>query len=560
MRFIGITWVICGGSPVHVSRFAGLPRGRRPAVTCPECGRRLTLKLGRVKRHHAAHAPSAICPVTRPESALHLDAKFHIASQLEAAIGRDAPLVVRRACAGARAEHCDALDERPWAAGWDAVVVEPRAASTGTRPDIVLMRTGQPMAAIEVLVSHAVPDAKAAVLDDAGVPWIEVRATPALIEGDAPWTIERPLVIARDARDPWRCDVHAAAHRVHMERVAADRAREADAERRQVVLRGARVVDVYGTLGRHERLIYRLEEELYDWRVHALVLRCGGREVAREPASDVRGSRRRAWQIVRAECDVDVGAAIRRLTDGHLGRGFSDSPMRWASGDNAANLVHEALSDMSPDGTPLATRYPRRWFYNREQERWFLPETMRNVTWDRPDPDAFAAHPAHAANRARVRERPVPEHAWKTFALANRPTVAAFGAAASSVLEAARGYLAEVANLTVMVPEPGRVLALLTGPISDSDLLKVAGALEALGADHLWLSHPRDWKSERAYLAWAPAGRDERGRGVVIVDGVGVYGAEQFARLYGRGDRRLTVTAIRKASAERVAALSRPLG
>jgi hypothetical protein len=42
---------------------------------------------------------------------------------------------------------------------------------------------------------------------------------------------------------------------------------------------------------------------------------------------------------------------------------------------------------------------------------------------------------------------------------------------------------------------------------------------------------------------------------VVVVDGIGVYRAEQFLRAFGRGDRRLTPEAIRAKTAERVAVL-----
>jgi hypothetical protein len=98
-------------------------------------------------------------------------------------------------------------------------------------------------------------------------------------------------------------------------------------------------------------------------------------------------------------------------------------------------------------------------------------------------------------------------------------------------------------------------LAVLTGPAAEEDVRKVARSLDDAGVEHIWLSHPRDWTSARADLAWAAAGRDGRGRGVVVVDGVGVYRAEQFVRVFSRGDRRVTPAAVSARMAERVARL-----
>jgi hypothetical protein len=368
---------------------------------------------------------------TQPETALHLDLKFHIASRLQAAIG-SAPLVIHRHCAGASPESCDATHDHAWTRGWDEVIVEASLGDTGrSRPDILLRRGGEPLAAIEVLVSHAVDDEKASALRAAGVPWVEVRADAGLLADVTAWTVERPLPVAcegggggGDTWGPWRCARHDQAYRVLVADAAAKRAAEVEAGRHNSNLRAARVVDVYhagGRGGARDRVIYRVEEQLLDGQVRALVLRSGTREIASEPADDSLDSRRGAWATLREAYAADVDCFVARSG------GFADSPMRWASGA-AAELVFEALSDLTPgDSTPLATRYPRRWFYARERGNWFLPREMRHVRWDRPEPDAFAAHPAWAASRAAVRERPAPASAWSTFVFASRPSVATFG-------------------------------------------------------------------------------------------------------------------------------------
>ena len=110
--------------------------------------------------------------------------------------------------------------------------------------------------------------------------------------------------------------------------------------------------------------------------------------------------------------------------------------------------------------------------------------------------------------------------------------------------------------MAVIDAAPGRVLVVLTAAAMEHDVRVLASVLEANRVEHVWLSHPRDWAPALADLAWAPAGRDSRGRGVVVVDGVGVYRAEQFLRLFARGDRRVSPSAIKSRLAARVAALA----
>src|SRR4051794_827679 len=95
----GLTWVVVDGVPRHVSEFAALPVGRRPRANCPQCARPLTLKLGTVLRHHAAHAPGDACASTRPETALHLDTKLALASALARATTERRLSILER-CAG----------------------------------------------------------------------------------------------------------------------------------------------------------------------------------------------------------------------------------------------------------------------------------------------------------------------------------------------------------------------------------------------------------------------------------------------------------------------------
>jgi hypothetical protein len=290
-------------------------------------------------------------------------------------------------------------------------------------------------------------------------------------------------------------------------------------------------------------VIYRLDDQLVEGAVSALVLSRNGREIARQPATDESAGRQLAWQALRMTYTED----LQRIAGD--GGAFTDSPMRWASGGSAENLVEEALMDVRPgDATPLPTRYPRRWFYARERGQWFLPPDMRDIRWDRPEHDAFAAHPAWERSRAVVRERPVPEHAWNGVLFASRPSSGAFGAPLA----------ATTTEPIMVIPLDGasrRAIVVVTAPVTDDQVREVSRSLEEAGVEHLWLSHPMDWNASLSDLPWAAAARDERRRDVVVVDGLGVFRADAFAKAFRDGDPRVTPAAVRARMAQRVAAL-----
>jgi hypothetical protein len=96
----------------------------------------------------------------------------------------------------------------------------------------------------------------------------------------------------------------------------------------------------------------------------------------------------------------------------------------------------------SPSVTSLHSS--RRWrtgrrFYSKKIERWFLPNDMRDVRWDRDSPDPFAAHPAWSRARSAVHERPAPEGSWSTPVFSSRPTGAMFAAAGFAVTNDGEG-------------------------------------------------------------------------------------------------------------------------
>jgi hypothetical protein len=167
----------------------------------------------------------------------------------------------------------------------------------------------------------------------------------------------------------------------------------------------------------------------------------------------------------------------------------------------------------------------------------------------------FAAHPAWRQARGAVRKRAAPEGSWKTPVFASRPHSTMFLPASVIHVDGDGGGLVVV---EVIAPERTRrrAIVVVERATSNEAIGVLAGSLEREGIDAVWLSWPMDWCDALASIVWAPAGRDARGRGGVVIDGVGVFRADQFLRALARGDRRLDGASIRRCMADRVQRLT----
>jgi len=160
------------GRKVRADRLAAKDRRTRAPFTCLGCGEPLVPHLGRVRAPHFAHLPGSRCPLTAPETALHLDAKERLL-----ALCADAFAGARRVAAIARCPACRRALPLDLAACGDAAVDE--GAVGPLRADVLVTRGGRPALAIEVKVTHAVEPEKEAALAAIAVPFVELDAREA---------------------------------------------------------------------------------------------------------------------------------------------------------------------------------------------------------------------------------------------------------------------------------------------------------------------------------------------------------------------------------------------
>ena len=159
------------------------------------------MKLGRIMVHHYAHQEEIKCPVTQPETALHLNTKFYLYKQLFAGTR----LYLSQECVN----RCGNSRVVVWAKDWDKVMIE---SSLGKyRPDILIIGRSGERYVIEIKVTHSVEEDKAALYKDNNITWLEVdvsEISESFYEGVNPWRINKPLphAVSEPPLSQWTCD------------------------------------------------------------------------------------------------------------------------------------------------------------------------------------------------------------------------------------------------------------------------------------------------------------------------------------------------------------------
>jgi hypothetical protein len=157
------------GAKVRADRLAPADRRGRGPFRCLGCGEPLVPRLGKVRARHFAHLPGSRCPLTAPETALHLDAKERLLALCAAAFEGARAVTLLARCARCRRS----LPVDLGAAG-DAA--EGEGAVGPLRADVLVRARGVPALALEVRVTHAVEAEKEAALAAAALPFVEIDA------------------------------------------------------------------------------------------------------------------------------------------------------------------------------------------------------------------------------------------------------------------------------------------------------------------------------------------------------------------------------------------------
>lgn len=273
-----LAWVFVDGTLHHVSKFAHLPPGQRPHTRCPVCNQLVVLKLGRKVTHHCAHHPERKCPSIAPETAAHLNAKFRLYQELQNAN----TLKLKTICT-----DCKGYAITTWLKDWDRVEVEFSVGSR--RPDVALLKEDQVIGAIEVHVTHAVDEVKAAYYTKHNIPWVEVEAT-SILHAKSTWSASMPLIPSTPKVIPphllVRCD----------ECWVRYRKRNEDVRMRD---RCIRIVDLRHPGGETQSVLFRVVEIVREGEVVELSLWCGDEVVGVERSPVTKASTQRLTQVYR---------------------------------------------------------------------------------------------------------------------------------------------------------------------------------------------------------------------------------------------------------------------
>lgn len=169
-RAVQLAWALDrDGRKIAAARLDERSRRDLAPFRCPGCGDPLVPHLGAVRARHFAHEPGSRCPLTAPETALHLNAKERLLQLCEEAFTGRGRVVLQARCPECRRPAPldlallgdEARDEEPLGA---------------LRPDVLVLSRGRPALALEVLVTHAVDERKEAALAALGVPAVEIDA------------------------------------------------------------------------------------------------------------------------------------------------------------------------------------------------------------------------------------------------------------------------------------------------------------------------------------------------------------------------------------------------
>ena len=341
-------WVLVNGELHNVSEFSEIEPKKRPLALCPLCQTSVILKLGTLRAHHYAHQSEVDCVATQPETALHLNAKYYLYSQLQ----QCRSIHIEINCI----ENCGIQRQILWLQEWDDIVVERYV--NGYRPDITLFSKGSPVGALEVFVSHSVGETKASWFLENQIRGLEISVnSEEFYEGENRWTSEKPLPFSRafPAFRDWICEACLKRKQQQELREKQEQARRAYREKNFKRPLCSSMVDIYFPSGKKYREMFFLMEQYKD------------------------GKRARVW--IKTEKDKTV-ASTSTLIDQPL-ESLQPSMERYLDRYRKMGAIIDTIVEWQPWTTGKkyvsrdTTRYPFRYYWEEKQKHW-LPITRKH--------------------------------------------------------------------------------------------------------------------------------------------------------------------------------------
>lgn len=360
-----LQWVLIDDEMKHISSYAHLKPKERPKAICPACEKPVIMKLGNQKVHHVAHAPGSDCALTNPESALHYNCKMHVAGQLQKLLA----LKITERCISCHHNERDMY----WQRDWDEVRVE-RKLSDGLQPDVALWKNNQPIAAIEIFVTHAVNQEKSNRLITLGIPWIEIKGQPSLYLGESAWQAGTPIPADKTSwKSTWRCSECKKAEQQRVARLEWER------------LNGEKTIcfklmDWFFPSGTWLRCLFTINKVLKDGQIIEFNLSCVKTYQYYQRIKFFANEKNSKIGIVDAsQNEQEVIKKLQAKGRAYLARKRTrhnlifDSPMPWVY-DNPGRF--DRYND---------EMFPRRQNFDRKTKEWITPEDKKSELWYQDD-------------------------------------------------------------------------------------------------------------------------------------------------------------------------------
>lgn len=272
MKEVCLEWVVVNQETHHVSEYAHLLPKERPEAFCPECGQNIIFKLGQKKLHHAAHHEGAICAATQPETALHINAKYH----LKAILRSCNELHIQQSCVGwsASGYHypCSHQNNQniTYIRDWDQVEDEWKFGNF--RLDIALLKNREVIGAIEVLVTHPTEEGKIEFLNRNGIAWLEIKVNPDFYTPSTAWdenSALNPEKYNAFILPSWQCPSCSSNEKEAQKRIEQAKRNQEEFERKKAFAQQfkalqARVIDYYYSSGKKYRSVYVIQAKVQD--------------------------------------------------------------------------------------------------------------------------------------------------------------------------------------------------------------------------------------------------------------------------------------------------------